>query len=234
MNRIYELINIYIKDQADKKDKYEVIITKNSLYDNLLELLTKNYDSIYENRLMIELLLDSLYDNSYSLSFSKLIFANDSNALIDFINKLKQDNDNNKIELLNLEKEIIDNKSIVSSGRKILLNIKYHSPIDIKFDMLNGKSIIEWACHHKFIDEKECLLLCNEITFYNNRLNLDKKSKNEQDFLNDLYAKIPNILNMGYLILPKPEIPNHRKESLIHLANNIYNQLKSVPLNSIK
>lgn len=232
---IKKIIEIYLEKGKNYSAKYFVLMSKISLYKELLNLLYTDLESIKENMHRIILLLDTIYSNS---SYSEIFKArlNDSlNSKKDFkikdlVNIFIKDADRCKIETECLFQELISYNLLSEFAKSFLIALKYHSTT--KKEVIEGvKNILGWANGNYLIDAKTMALLINELNFYNDKTT-NKITHNPG--VNNSYQKIPTILSMGFQEVDIIEVSPNSKIYLDNLAHAIYGQILNIENNEIK
>ena len=228
VKRIEELLNMYLKQNKDIRDKYQNNLVNLQLYEELFSYLELSYEEIKENNLFISILFNTIYGNNiygdrfYSLLLKAMVSKEGRIELKHFINMIKKDYDNLMMENDGLVQQIERNKNVVSSANRVKLCFKYGNIIsDDLPDISNVKRIISLFQLSGVISNKEELLLINEIELYNKRISLDKLKDNDREYTIDLYERIPNILNAGFQEHDKISVSENKKNTLDRFANEI-------------
>lgn len=228
VKRIEELLNMYLKQNKDIRDKYQNNLVNLQLYEELFSYLELSYEEIKENNLFISILFNTIYGNNiygdrfYSLLLKAMVSKEGRTELKNFINMIKKDYDNLMMENDGLVQQIERNKNVVSSANRVKLCFKYGNIIsDDLPDISNVKRIISLFQLSGVISNKEELLLINEIELYNKRISLDKLKDNDREYTIDLYERIPNILNAGFQEHDKISVSENKKNTLDRFANEI-------------
>ena len=228
VKRIEELLNMYLKQNKDIRDKYQNNLVNLQLYEELFSYLELSYVEIKENNLFISILFNTIYGNNiygdrfYSLLLKAMVSKEGRTELKNFINMIKKDYDNLMMENDGLVQQIERNKNVVSSANRVKLCFKYGNIIsDDLPDISNVKRIISLFQLSGVISNKEELLLINEIELYNKRISLDKLKDNDREYTIDLYERIPNILNAGFQEHDKISVSENKKNTLDRFANEI-------------
>lgn len=228
VKRIEELLNMYLKQNKDIRDKYQNNLVNLQLYEELFSYLELSYVEIKENNLFISILFNTIYGNNiygdrfYSLLLKAMVSKEGRIELKHFINMIKKDYDNLMMENDGLVQQIERNKNVVSSANRVKLCFKYGNIIsDDLPDISNVKRIISLFQLSGVISNKEELLLINEIELYNKRISLDKLKDNDREYTIDLYERIPNILNAGFQEHDKISVSENKKNTLDRFANEI-------------
>lgn len=228
VKRIEELLNMYLKQNKDIRDKYQNNLVNLQLYEELFSYLELSYVEIKENNLFISILFNTIYGNNiygdrfYSLLLKAMVSKEGRIELKHFINMIKKDYDNLMMENDGLVQQIERNKNVVSSANRVKLCFKYGNIISSDLpDVSNVKRIISLFQLSGVISNKEELLLINEIELYNKRISLDKLKDNDREYTIDLYERIPNILNAGFQEHDKISVSENKKNTLDRFANEI-------------
>lgn len=228
IKRIEELLNIYLKQNKDIKEKYQNNLVNLQLYEELFGYFDGEYEEIKENNLCISILFNTIYGNNiygdrfYSLLLKAMVSKDGKNELRQFINIVKKDYNNLLTENDGLFQQIERNKNIVSSANRVKICFKYGNIISSNFsDINNVKRIISLFQLSGVISNKEELLLINEIELYNKNISLDKLKANDREYTIDLYERIPNILNAGFQEHDKIVVNENRKDTLEKFVDEI-------------
>ena len=231
IKKIQKLLDDYIDESKKNRNTYEEKIALKDMYDELLLLLNGDYDEMNDNKLMISILFNSIYKNDiYEREFyhilNRLQINKENKAEINrFIRIIMNDCKEVEQAIGNIENQIINRKSILSSAHRVRLNFKQGTPIlESKYDIFNIKKIISYWQLSGVITNKEELLLINEIELYNRRLtSKDVDNKRENIYTDELYEKIPNILQAGFQEHDKILVDENRKDTLDKLVKQIIN-----------
>lgn len=229
-DRIIEVINLYLEDSKKKIIEFEKKSINIVLYNELLTYLSGDLDIIEDNKLQISVLLDTIYnDDTYTkLFYSSLEKCNlQKNDL--FIKKfhklISREKDNLTSTIINHGKERENIRLLKSDCAAFLIAIKNKYTVSNKTCDSIIK-IIEWAKNNYLIDDKEELILKNDINFYNELIKAEQSDdKRTQDFMEAQYEKIPDILNMGYQVYENIEINPNKKEMLNNIIHNMQNDI---------
>ena len=166
VKRIEELLNMYLKQNKDIRDKYQNNLVYLQLYEELFSYLELSYVEIKENSLLISILFNTIYGNNiygdrfYSLLLKAMVSKEGRIELKHFINMIKKDYDNLMMENDGLVQQIERNKNVVSSANRVKLCFKYGNIISGDLpDVSNVKRIISLFQLSGVISNKEELLL---------------------------------------------------------------------------
>ena len=116
VKRIEELLNMYLKQNKDIRDKYQNNLVNLQLYEELFNYLELDYVEIKENNLFISILFNTIYGNNiygdrfYSLLLKAMVSKEGRIELKHFINMIKKDYDNLMMENDGLVQQIERNK----------------------------------------------------------------------------------------------------------------------------
>lgn len=232
---IKKIIEIYLENGKNYSAKYFVLMSKISLYKELLNLLNTDLESIKENMHRIILLLDTIYGNSsYSEIFKKRLNVSLSSKenfkIKDLINIFIKDANKWQIETEYLSQELISYNLLADFAKSFLIALKYHSTT--KKEVIEGvKNILGWANGNYLIDAKTMALLINELNFYNDKTT---NKINHNPVVNNSYQKIPTILSMGFQEVDEIEVSPNSKIYLDNLAHAIYGQILNIENSEIE
>lgn len=128
-----------------------------------------------------------------------------------------------------LKKQIYKDRHTVSSANIVKLCFKYNNPIKDSKDILNIKRIISYYEMIGIIDNKEELLLINEIEFYNRNVAVDTSGvKRDVEYTKSVYDKIPNILQAGFQEHDEIQVLGNRKGTLDKFVKEIMATIKNM------
>ena len=234
IQKIEQLLDRYIEINKKKQEEYDKNKTIIDLYDQLFIYLDKGYDWINENKLVISILFNTIYNNNIYYDEFNLLFIKMSNNRIyekeykEFINKIKKEYNqllyNNQLLIKQKEK----NRKIMSSAYTAKFCFKNKRPINERYkDVTNIKTIIDYFEIEGIIDNKEELMLINEIELYNRRLLTNKNNIREQQYYTTLYEKIPNILKAGFQEHDKIQVLENKRSTLDKFAKEIFDYSKN-------
>lgn len=134
-----------------------------------------------------------------------------------------------------LKKQIYKDRHTVSSANIVKLCFKYNNPIKDSKDILNIKRIISYYEMIGIIDNKEELLLINEIEFYNRNVAVDTSGvKRDVEYTKSVYDKIPNILQAGFQEHDEIQVLGSRKSTLDKFVNEIITTIKDMGSDEIE
>lgn len=236
---IIELLDIFLEEIKEKKNKYDELELKKDLYAELFNLLESNYDSILENTLSISILLNTIYGNDiYQEFYNKLIIRDKEERDRELASIIKEINSGRSIitkEYEKLKEELDDKKYMITSAKGIKLCLKRRLPMKYaKHDIYNFISIISAFVNEGRITSKEGLLYINEINYYNRKLASEElKNEKESKYIREQYDKIPNILDMGYEIYTSPVLSDERKETIDKYIKLILDMKQSIDIEEI-
>lgn len=238
---LLSLIDRYILDDKAKKKQYNDNQVMIDLYNEVLEMLRGDYQEIKDNSLCISILFDTIYHNDiyyeefYSLLLKSRVDSTARKELKNFIWKINS-------EMLELEKaneelkkQIYKDRHTVSSANIVKICFKYNNPIKDSKDILNIKRIISYYEMIGIIDNKEELLLINEIEFYNRNVAVDTSGvKRDVEYTKSVYDKIPNILQAGFQEHDEIQVLGNRKGTLDKFVNEIITTIKDMDSDEIE
>ena len=135
LKKIEKLLDKYIKQNKMLKNEYEKNKVKKSTYEELIELLSEDYNKLLNNKELIRVFLNSIYDSDlYEEEFNYLISQSNPNLeeIKDLISIIVSDYKNLTEELQLLELQIIEENVLELSAKRVKTNIKYRKLIDEK------------------------------------------------------------------------------------------------------
>ena len=231
--RIIELLEKYIKELKQKKEKLVQDITFKPLYEELLPKLKATPEEIEEQKFEISLLFSTLYkDDIYLNRFYSLLpnlqnLKDTRKEFKELVNKIYKDYQDNEKEIQSLDAQIKRSNNLLSTARRTKYNLKYSVPVtQYRYDIENIKAILSYFETIGEISNKEFLLLVNEIELYNRRVTTEETNKREVDYNETLYNEVPNIINAGYQEHDKIEVLDERKSTLDKMADEILNYIE--------
>lgn len=236
IKKIQRLLDDYIERSSRLREKYEEKITLKAMYDELLILLNGDYDEMKENNIMISILFNSIYKNDiYEIEYYRVLNRlqldkSKKSEINKFINVIRNDAKKIEEDISSIEKRRLNSRSMVSSAMRVRLNLRQGSPIlEGKYDIYNVKKIINYYQLMGVINNKEELLLINEIELYNRKLMSNNSDNTKENlYTEELYEKIPNILQAGYQENDVIVIDDSRKDTIDKLKKEIIDSLDSI------
>jgi len=227
--KIINILNKYIEQNKKLKEEKENLISKISLYEELLNLLKLDNSSLLENSIMFSILLETIYNNRiYSQELYEILIQQPLNQkyYIIFIKKVEKDYQEIKETLNNLKEQINRNRYKLSSAYNVRFSLSKNISILKSYDIPNVIDIINYFELAGIISNKEAILLINEIELYNRRIKIDKASLTEQNYTDSLYGEIPNIIMAGFQEHDVIEVHPSKKDTLDKFAKEIKNMIK--------
>ena len=227
--KLEKILDNYIKQNKIILSEYENIKNKSFKYNELINLLNSNYNEIINNKDIIFLFLNSIYENNnYHIKFKEIINNNNQNELKIFITNIINDYN----ELLEakeyLELELTEAEELKKSAQRVKSSLKYHKLIsDSENDIKNIKQILNQLESNKTITNKEELLFINELEFYNEMILSEKDIEEEQIITATMYNEIPNIVNTGFQYFEPIEVSSTKKTKLNIRAIDLFENIKN-------
>lgn len=235
-SKLKELLDNYIAEYSDMKVRYEDLMVKFQLYEELLSYFDEANIDLANNKIGISLLLNTIYnDDIYEKEFYSLLYKlergeyNSKNEIRSFLSMINGDYVKITKELESLKNRINRTSKVVSSARRARLSFKYNSPIeDTKYVMGDLRRIINYYESSGEISNKEAILCINDLDFYNRNVisASGKVNKKEEEYASRVYNEIPNILKAGYEVIEEPEVDISRKASLNRIVEEITNTVR--------
>lgn len=235
-SKLKELLDNYIAEYSDMKVRYEDLMVKFQLYEELLSYFDEANIDLANNKIGISLLLNTIYnDDIYEKEFYSLLYKlergeyNSKNEIRSFLSMINGDYVKITKELESLKNRINRTSKVVSSARRTRLSFKYNSPIeDTKYVMGDLRRIINYYESSGEISNKEAILCINDLDFYNRNVisASGKVNKKEEEYASRVYNEIPNILKAGYEVIEEPEVDISRKASLNRMVEEITNTVR--------
>ena len=232
---LLSLIDRYILEEADRRKQYNDNQVMIDLYEEVLKILKGDYQEIKDNSLCISILFDTIYHNDiyyeefYSLLLRSIVDNTQRREFKKFVWKIS--NEMLELEKANeeLKKQIYKDRHTVSSANIVKLCFKYNNPIKDSKDILNIMRIISYYEMIGIIDNKEELLLINEIEFYNRNVAVDTSGvKRDVEYTKSVYDKIPNILQAGFQEHDEIQVLGNRKGTLDKFVKEIMATIKNM------
>lgn len=110
---IKEIITRFITHQDEKILELENIKVKLDLYEELIRLLDNNIDIVIENKIIIEILLDTIYNlDTYNMLFINKVVSNDEKEIHKLLNTFKEQYEQLKLKESLLTNEIKNYKAL--------------------------------------------------------------------------------------------------------------------------
>ena len=237
-DRILELLDIYIERNKKLRNLYNENIMKKDLYEELLPLINSSYDEIIDNKLIIAMLLNTIYNNNIYSKFYEILIrldvSEDNTQYQSFMAMINKDYKEILDKINKQIRRIERSKSTISSANRVRLALKQNLPItDSNYDITGVKRILNYFEIEGEISTKEEILFINEIELYNRRLLSEKGSKMEREVTEVIYQKIPNIVNSGQEVYPEIKVSYERKNTLDNFVNQIMGFIESLDMNEI-
>lgn len=238
---LLSLIDRYILEEADRRKQYNDNQVMIDLYNEVLKILKGDYQEIKDNSLCISILFDTIYHNDiyyeefYSLLLRSIVDNTQRREFKKFVWKIS--NEMLELEKANeeLKKQIYKDRHTVSSANIVKLCFKYNNPIKDSKDILNIKRIISYYEMIGIINNKEELLLINEIEFYNRNVAVDTSGvKRDVEYTKSVYDKIPNILQAGFQEHDEIQVLGNRKGTLDKFVKEIMATIKNMDNDEIE
>lgn len=224
VTKLKSLLYFKLQELSENAKIYNELILKKELFNEIIKILNSNIETISANKISLNLCLENIFDgdNCYSDRLNKILAyieiykkKNDSielnkweNELLNFKQNIREVYDDIELKLLYLN----DIKHNFFTYKKILSNLKYHQMMSKE----QLKIIINFL-KEKNIDDKNIILICEQIRVFSNNIN-NKFDPNFNKF------SFLNILNTGYESFPKINIKN--RKDIIQKANNILSMKK--------
>lgn len=236
--KLLELIDIYLERNKKLKKSYNDNITNKQLYEELFVIFNMDFADIVNNRLMISIILNTIYKNNiYSNFYDSILnvdIKNDNKKFTEFISRIKSDYYVLIKIIDNQEKRIKRSKNTVSSCNKVKLAIKQGLPIiQSNFDVNGIKKILNYFEIEGEISSKEEVLLINEIEQYNRMIASKTANDEERAKSNAIYNEVPNIVNAGFELYPEIPVSRERRENLEIFVNQILGFIDNLDDNQI-
>lgn len=219
--KLEELLDRYIEENNNRRNLYNKNLALKDMYNELLKLLNSDINDIRENKLVIDILLDTIYENNiYNSELTQILLNNNDNQVKNLLNRFnKRINDDYQTVLANINtlvEQFKNNQNLLSSAQFVRGRLKRNIAINENtFDINNVKKIINYFDLAGIITDKEELLLINEIETYNRKVSLNQAlNTQEKEYFENLYNEIPNILNSGFQKHDEIEVSENRKTTL--------------------
>lgn len=209
---IKEIITRFITHQDEKILELENIKVKLDLYEELIRLLDNNIDIVIENKIIIEILLDTIYNlDTYNMLFINKVVSNDEKEIHKLLNTFKEQYEQLKLKESLLTNEIKNYKALSHDANVFLVALKNKIPVN-RICTENVKRILLIMQSEMFLENKDMALLINELNFYSQKISM--VSEKDKIFIYNAYLKIPTIVNMGYEVIKDVEVePNEKSAS---------------------
>ena len=223
LDKINYYIKLYIEKSKKDMNENESLNVHITLLKEVLSYLNEDYDIIFENRLKIELLLQEIFQNdSYVNIFINRLYSKDIKSINNFKNILYEQMQNDLQKNAILKENIKVYSSFYNSCKIFLLSSKRNTAVSKKVTE-DIKQILILIKNEYHISDKDLAIYFNELNFYSQKIKaFDEKQIN---FINELYLKIPTIVNMGFEIITFEDINPNRKNILDSCADYIKDQI---------
>ena len=223
LDKINYYIKLYIENSKKDMNENESLNVRITLLKEVLSYLNEDYDTIFENRLKIEVLLQEIFQNdSYVNIFINRLYSKDIKSINDFKNILYEKMQNDLQKSAILKENIAIYSYFYNSCKIFLLSSKRKVAVSIKITE-DIKQILILIKNEYHISDKDLAIYFNELNFYSQKIKaFDIKQIN---FINELYLKIPTIVNMGFEVIPFEEINPNRKNILDSCADYLKDQV---------
>ena len=234
-SKLKELLDKYIAEYDELREEYENLKTRKQLFKELMNYFNSGFDSIIDGKIIIDVLLDSIYhDDIYKKEFYKLLYKlinrtyDAESELQNFSGIIDKDYYILNQRLLTLESRMNRIRKTVNSARVARIAIRVKNPIEAnKYTLRDIEKIINYYELSGEITSKEAILCLNDLEFYNRNLTSETmQNKKEEEFAKEQYNNVPNILNAGYEVIEEPEVIIQRKEFLDKTVNEAINTLR--------
>lgn len=237
--KMAEILRLFIEDIHKCSEELERLKTNKDLYNTLLEYTEESIDYIYENRYMICLLLDEIFQNSaYSYDFilkiNKAIKeqteedAKSLNSIERFFKWLKENKEQLEIKIELLENKLEKQKVLIPVAKKIIMCIERKIPLKWfnQRSFYEAKDIFKYMEVSGYITDKELIVFLHGLDLYNRSIYTEiSENEQEKNRFNQLFEEIPNILYAGFQELPEVEVSEKTKKILNNVASSMYPQL---------
>lgn len=230
-NKLIILIDKYLEEYNKMQKGVERANLLKALYDELLSYLNDNYENIKENRILISILLNEIYqDEVYVNEFYHLLpnlgeTKENRDRFKHLYRSIHNDSITNENNLKEMNLRLFRNRYIPSSAKRVKVCLTHNIPIaENKYDIPNIKRILNYFESSGIISNKEELLLINEIELYNRKTTLkNNQDEHEHTYMETLYNEIPNILNSGFQEHDVIEVNDERKPTLDKFIKELLN-----------
>lgn len=216
INLIIRLLEDYLSEYRELKNKYEECEIKKQLFEQLELFFQQDFQYLNENKLFVTALLDAIYkdsayDDLFYNSLRQVEVTNDMSSLTRFLKYVRVDKEENLKNGEIIKRQIDNRKSKVKKIKSDILSLKKGRPLMYNY---NIKQILSYYETKGVISSKELILLNNELQYYNGSLT-DKSV--EYEIKKKRYEEIPNILNSGFELI---QVDIHPKRRTV-LNNNV-------------
>lgn len=224
IKKIIKLLNEYNYKYGQIKKEIYKIRTNITLYEEILNLLSKN--DLENSIKLIPLLLNTIYGNdTYEVEFYNILYSPQYiTELNDFYLKIKDEYEQAKINIETLKNKKNEMYHSYISAKIVRRNILRKEAITNTKDIYNVKKIFEAYAIEGKISDKEKMLLMNEIELYSKNLTIKNVSESKKIYLKEQYNEIPNILMMGFQEPDKISLSQEKKQNLNKFVKELINQ----------
>lgn len=223
LDKINYYIKLYIENSKKDMNENESLNVRITLLKEVLSYLNEDFDIIFENRLKIEILLQEIFQNdSYVNIFINRLYSRNNDSINDFKNILYEEMQNDLQKSAILKENIAIYSNYYNSCKIFLFSLKRKAAVSIRITE-DIKQILLLIKSEYHISDKDLAIYFNELNFYSQKIKaFDEKQIN---FINELYLKIPTIVNMGFEVIPFEEINPNRKNILDSCADYLKDQI---------
>lgn len=193
-SKLKELLDKYIAEYDELREEYENLKTRKQLFKELMNYFNSGFDSIIDGKIIIDVLLDSIYhDDIYKKEFYKLLYKlinrtyDAESELQNFSGIIDKDYYTLNQRLLTLESRMNRIRKTVSSARVARIAIRVKNPIEAnKYTLRDIEKIINYYELSGEITSKEAILCLNDLEFYNRNLTSETMQNKKEDIVHIL------------------------------------------------
>ena len=173
IDKIIKLLEKYTFECEEKMQSLDSLKTTISLYDELIPLLN-DVPNLYDNKIYINILLTTIYNDYLNDVFYQAFYALKQEENEKYDSLLKQitfdfNDALSKKETLSIQ--LINAKYLITTAKKSVFYLRNRWPLfNNGYTFKNIRKIISYYATMGEIDEKEEILLLNELEYYNRNI----------------------------------------------------------------
>lgn len=236
IEKIIKLLEKYASEYEEKLQSLDTLKTKISLYDELIPLLS-DVPNLYDNKIYINILLTTIYNNDYLNDvFYQAFYALKQEENEKYDSLLKQitfDFNDALSKKETLSTQLINAKYLITTAKKSVFYLRNRWPLfNNGFTFKNIRKIISYYATMGEIDEKEEILLLNELEYYNRNI-IENDNAKEKEYANIAYNEVPSILNSGFEMYDEIEVASSRKNTIMGFVTEIKSFIEQIDKDEI-
>lgn len=235
IDKIIKLLEKYTFEYEEKAQSLDTLKTKISLYDELIPLLN-DVPNLYDNKIYINILLTTIYNDYLNDVFYQAFYALKQEENEKYDSLLKQitfdfNEALSKKETLSIQ--LINAKYLITTAKKSVFYLRNRWPLfNNGYTFKNIRKIISYYTTMGEIDEKEEILLLNELEYYNRNI-IENDNAKEKEYANIAYNEVPSILNSSFEMYDEIEVASSRKGTIMGFVTEIKSFIEQIDKDEI-